>query len=325
MSLRVLRAGLLTTVQDLGRTGFQNQGVVVSGAVDAFALRVANLLVGNSEGAAGVEITVRGPRLEFLKDRLIAVCGADLSPTLNGTAVKLWRPVSVSRGSILEFGAPRLGCRAYLALAGGLDVPVILGSRSTYLRGGLGRAMKDGDVVGTGRASAWASRMLQKLSSSDAKTASWYLSPALLPPYSPSPVLRVIPGNQFETFSQACRERFFQSAYSVTPQSDRMGCRLAGTPLEVETTQEMISEAVTFGTVQVPPQGQPILLLADRQTTGGYPKIAQVAAVDLPLAAQLKPGDSVRFQEITLSEAHALFLAREAALTSLRFALAHFH
>ncbi|PWK15811.1 biotin-dependent carboxyltransferase family protein [Tumebacillus permanentifrigoris] len=313
MTLRVLRPGLLTTVQDLGRPGYQNQGVVVGGAVDRFALRVANLLVGNLEGAAALEITLHGPRLHVESDVYLAIGGADLSPALDGEPLPLWRPLLAPRGTVLDFGAPRRGCRAYLAIAGGgFDVPVVLGSRSAYLRAGIGRALAKGDVIAP----------LGTPPRTRLRTSA-YLHPALLPAYSPHPLLRVLRGNQFETFTPESRERFFQTRYTVTPHSDRMGCRLmGGSSLELQHAEQMISEAVTSGTIQVPPAGGPILLLADRQTTGGYPKIGQVAAVDLPLAAQVPPGGTVRFQEISLEEALSLYVARERALLRLKLALA---
>jgi antagonist of KipI len=311
MTMRVLRPGLLTTVQDLGRRGYQNQGVVVGGAVDTLALRLANLLVGNPQGAAALEVTLQGPRLAVEDDAWIAVGGGDLTSMLDGQRIPLWRPVLARRGSLLEFGAPRLGCRAYLAVAGGFDAPQVLGSRSTYLRAGIGRALRKGDVLTPGVALPL-----------PASRASCFPHPSLLPDYSPHPVLRVLRGNQFAAFTAESRERFFQQAYTVTPQSDRMGCRLSGPVLELQQDEQMISEAVTCGSLQVPPAGAPILLLADRQTTGGYPKIGQVAAVDLPLAAQVPPGGTVRFQEITLAEAHELYLKREAALQQLEAALA---
>ncbi|HEU4963171.1 MAG TPA: biotin-dependent carboxyltransferase family protein [Bacilli bacterium] len=326
MTLHVLKPGLLTTVQDLGRHGYQKDGVVVGGAMDAHALRLANLLVGNAEQAAGLEMTLVGATLRFDQAALIALGGGDLTPTVNGQPVPLWRPVYLPADSVLELKAARTGCRAYLAIAGGLDLPPVLGSRSTYLRGGFGglegRALQEGDTLQSSTPSPTAQEQMQRLQARLAKedlpfaTPAWSVSQDLLPAYSSHPIIRVMRGSEFDKFTSASHEHFFQTAFRVTPQSDRMGYRLDGgtkqPALQLREPLELISEAVTMGTIQVPAGGDPILLMADRQTTGGYPKIAQVARVDLPLLAQVMPGADVRFVEVSVAKAQELLLRREA-------------
>jgi len=327
--MKVLRPGLLTTVQDTGRYGHQREGVSVGGAMDLMALRVANLLVGNPEGAAALEFTLAGPTLEFTHGRLIAICGARMSPVIAGQPVPEGRPVLVRAGAVLSFGQCTLGAHGCIAVAGGIDVPVVLGSRSTHLRarfGGLGgRALAVDDVLPVGPASEAAVRTAGALASRAEVFAatSWSVSASALPPYSPAPRIRTIPGTHVARFSESSRRAFFDQPFRVTPQSDRMGYRLEGTRLEMSQPLEPISEPVCAGTVQVPPEGQPIVLMADRQTAGGYPRIAQVITVDLPLIAQTKPGDSLRFTEVSLEEAQHLYVERERAMEEVRQGLMH--
>jgi antagonist of KipI len=330
MSLSIIRAGLLTTVQDLGRPGYQHLGVVVSGALDAVALRVANMLVGNEENAAGLEITLLGPTIRFEADHLIALTGADLSPTLDGQPLPQHRPVAVRAGNVLAFGAVRAGCRAYLAVAGGLAVPLVLGSRSTYLRAGLGgwlgRALQAGDTLPVGAPSTTGQRLQHLLGPSTLPrawaAARWTPGPVLCPRPQSAPVIRAVRGPEYAQFSPASQRAFWHELFTITPAADRMGYRLSGPALVRDSTPEMLSSAVTFGTVQVPPGGQPIVLLADAQTTGGYPRLAQVCSVDFPALAQARPGQQVQFAEVTLSEAQALYLAQERRLRALQNALA---
>lgn len=302
MEVRVKRAGLQTTVQDLGRPGFRADGVPLSGAMDRFALRVANLLVGNEENTAALEFTLAGPEIEFPEPALVAAAGADFG------ALPLWRPVSLPAGTVLKFGLAASGCRGYLAIAGGFAVSRVLGSASTFVRGnfgGVGRALRDGDVL----AAPDVHRHVAE---------HWRMDPRILPPYGGAPTVCVLPGAQASEFGAA----FFEHRYTVTAQSDRMGFRLKGAPLVRQSGAELRSGTVVPGTVQVPPDGQPIVLMADAQTIGGYPQIAHVISADLPLVAQLRPGDSVQFRAIELDEAHELTLARERALAMLRQGLA---
>lgn len=303
MEVIVHRAGMMTTVQDLGRTGHRAAGVPLGGAMDPFALRVANLLVGNPENTAALEFTLRGPEVEFSAETLIAVGGGDFD------AVPRWQPTTVPAGSRLDFGPARSGCRGYLAIAGGFDIRSVLGSRSTYLRAGLGghegRALRDGDVLP-------APGIVRSI------LGRWHIDDRILPAYGSSPTVRVVPGAQGEEFDPA----FLNGSFSVSAKSDRMGVRLSGPVLQRKVTADLVSATVLPGTVQVPPDGQPIILMADAQTIGGYPQIAHVVSVDLPLVAQLRPGDTVRFDEVTLAEAHELARARERQLGMLHEGLA---
>jgi antagonist of KipI len=329
MSVRVIKSGLLTSVQDLGRYGYQKHGVIVSGAMDPFAHRIANLLVGNDENEPTLEMTLLGPTLGFDADTLIAICGADLSPSVGKVPVPLWKPVLIKKGETLRFGGSRFGTRAYLAVAGGFPLPEVMGSRSTYLRAELGgfcgRALREGDELPIGAPSEQARLLTGQLQSYAGEhpfaAAEWGVAPELLPAYREQPVIRAIQGNQFDRFSPESREAFFTRPFRVTPQSDRMGYRLDGPSLTLAEPFELISEAVAFGTVQVPAEGKPIVLLADRQTTGGYPKIAQIATVDLPVMAQTKPGDTLRFREISREEAELLYLEQESHIRQLKLGI----
>ncbi|HVS53319.1 MAG TPA: 5-oxoprolinase subunit PxpB [Opitutaceae bacterium] len=297
--LEVLRAGMATLVQDRGRTGHRASGVPLSGAMDPFALRVANLLVGNAEDAAALEFALVGPDLRFACDTIVALGGA-----LFGQ-LPTWKPMRIFAGTTLKLRAARRGCRGYLAIAGGIDLPPVLGSRSTYTRAALGgcegRALREGDVLPVGE-------VVREL------VGHWYIDPRILPEYSAAPVVRVVPGAQAAEFGGA----FFSARYELTTQGDRMGLRLRGPELRRAGSGDLVSATVVPGTIQVPPDGQPIVLMADAQTIGGYPQIAHVIAADLPLVAQLRPGDAVRFRAVTLAEAHQLALTREHALAMLR-------
>jgi antagonist of KipI len=322
---------MLTTVQDLGRIGHQQEGVPVGGAMDQWALRVGNLLVGNDDGDAALEITLAGPSIVFDGDALIALTGGDLAATLNDRTLPTWHPVRVPSGAVLEFHAARSGCRVYLTAAGGIDVPRVLGSRSTYVRAGLGghqgRALRRDDVLSFGAPSALAARIAADLhNDGEAITvARWGAGPSLRPAYSPSVTVRLLPGAHVHQLTAASRDQLFSAPFRVASQSDRMGYRLEGPTLELREPLELLSEGVTFGTVQLPPSGSPIVLLADRQTTGGYPRVGEVASADLPLLAQLKPGDQVRFRKASVEEAQAVYLAREQELAEARRAIRLLH
>ncbi|MFC6221853.1 biotin-dependent carboxyltransferase family protein [Hymenobacter artigasi] len=324
MSLHILRPGLLTTVQDLGRYGYQQHGIIVSGAMDALALRVANLLVGNAETAAGLEITLLGPRIFFETDHLIALTGAHLSPTLNGQPVGRNRAVWVAAGAELAFGPAVAGCRVYLAVAGGVAVPLVLGSRATYLRAGFGgldgRALRAGDVLPVGEPLPLGTRLTQSLASPGRAwvQARFTPDPTLCPTPRPAPIIRAVPGPEYAQFSAASQRAFWREPFAITPAADRMGYRLQGPKLERPAATELLSSAVTLGTVQVPAGGQPIVLLADHQTTGGYPRLAQVISADFSALAQARPGQQLRFEEVALDEAQALYLAQERQLLALR-------
>ncbi|MDQ0201898.1 5-oxoprolinase subunit C family protein [Neobacillus ginsengisoli] len=324
MSVEVLQSGLSTTVQDLGRFSYQQHGVIVGGAMDTLALKLANRLVGNPENKAALEITLLGPRLKFHEDKLIAICGGDFSPLIDGKPVPSWRPIWVREESVLEFGHAKKGCRAFVSFAGGMDVPKVLGSRSTYLRAEIGgyngRPLKKGDHLQTKQPKAISLELIgllaNKSDSAPFVAADWYIGENILPSYENSTV-RVIRGPQFKNFTPESRRAFFEQEFQITPQSDRMGYRLSGSKVELKQSLELLSEAVTAGTIQVPSDGQPIILMADRQTTGGYPKIGFVASVDLPILAQRKPGEKIRFKEITLMDAQQAMMRVERMIKTV--------
>lgn len=316
-----------TTVQDLGRPLHLRQGIPGGGAMDRVACRVANMLVGNDDGAAVIEATLMGPAIEFAADTLIAICGGNLEPSIEGTSIPLWHSVLAPSGTTLRFGRASLGCRAYVAFAGGIDVPIVFGSRATYLRaefGGYeGRALRAGDTLPLGEPNVMA-RQIASSFAGDAHTfrvAKWSAGATLRPPYADVAPVRLMEGAHTSLLTADSRERLFTGRFRVSSSSDRMGYRLSGEALSLTKPIELLSEAVTFGTMQLPPGGEPIVLMADAQTTGGYPRIGEVASVDLPLIAQLKPGDFVRFRPISLADAQALYLAQEAELAQARLGL----
>ncbi len=330
MNVQVLKGGMLTTLQDSGRHGFQHLGVPVCGAMDFFAHRVANLLVGNETDQAALEITLQGPRLQFDGDALFAICGADLSPMIGGVAVPEGRPVRVHAGAVLDFGACLSGCRAYLAVQGGFAVAPVMGSRSTYETariGGLeGRALRSGDVLPIGTA---AHRLYPGLIADLAHSAREFSVPKWSvnqhnEKIGRSPqLIRIVSGRHWDDFPAPSRKILIDAQFRVAADSNRMGYRLTGPSVGIESLRAMVSEAVTFGSIQIPHGGQPIILMADRQTIGGYPKVAEVAGVDLHLAAQLKPGDRLRFELVSLALAQALWLKREQEILAITEAIDH--
>ncbi len=318
MNTVLTRAGFLTSVQDLGRTGFRQFGVSTSGALDSFGLRVANLLVGNDEGAAGLEITLGGLQLRFADERIVAWCGGEFDVQIGSRALPAGHVAHLQAGDELKFGRAQIGCRCWLAISGGIDVPVVLGSRSTDLRanfGGLeGRTLRDGDQLSLGE-------FRQSETAAAAGISSWTAPHNWARPASRHPSLRFIRGVDWNRFNDVTIQRLMQHEFSVSPDSDRMGVRFDGSELKREDETDLISEAVAPGTIQVPPSGKPILLLGDCQTIGGYPKIAHVITVDLGIAAQLRAGDGVRFFEVSLQDAHRLLLERERDLERFRIGL----
>lgn len=304
---QVIKPGLLTTFQDLGRTGYQQYGVVVSGAMDDYSLQLANLLVGNPKNEATLEITLIGPKLKVLEDVFIAICGGNLSPKVNGKTAPMWKSFLLKKDDVLEFGQPIEGARAYVSVAGGFDLPLVMGSKSTYLKakiGGInGRDLQTDDIlfgIGTSRKAVGRALHFEEI-----------------PRYKKEILVRVCLGPHHHEFHESSVETFLSSVYEVTPQSDRMGYRLKGPKLEHKTTADIISEAIPLGGIQVPANGEPIILMVDRQTTGGYTRIATVISVDIPLLAQALPGCSVRFQAILVEEAQRLYQERERFLRVL--------
>jgi len=318
MTATVFHAGFLTSVQDLGRTGYRQFGVSLAGALDVFALRVANLLVGNDESAAGLEITFGGLRLQFADERIVAWCGGDFDVQIESRSLPAGHATRLQACEELKFSRPQIGCRSWLAISGGVDVPIALGSRSTDLRanfGGFGgRALRDGDVLQLGARPGSPIPATERISS-------WSASKPWSQTAVSTPVLRFVRGAAWDLFNDVTIQRFTSEAFAVSTDSDRMGVRLDGLELRRDNDVDLISEAVAPGTIQVPSSGKPILLLGDCQTIGGYPKIAHVITVDLGIAAQLRAGDHVRFSEVSLADAHRLLLERESELKRFRIGL----
>ncbi|MBX3238192.1 MAG: biotin-dependent carboxyltransferase [Nitrospiraceae bacterium] len=305
--IHVLHPGLFTTVQDLGRCGYQRCGVSVSGAMDAWALTVGNRLLGNPDGAAGLEMTLQGPELLFEQALFIAVTGADLSPTTDGLAIPMWTMIAMKAGSRLQFGMRRQGARAYLTVAGGITGPMILGSLSTHVRSGLGglagRAVKKWDQFSVG-----------PIVRADADSIGRSLPEPYRPQYSKLPTVRLMPGPQTDSFIDEAIRLLTDRPYRVTPESDRMGYRLEGVELPHRISADIVSEAVCVGSLQVPPNRQPILLMADCQPTGGYAKLAMMISADRSLAAQLAPGDSLSFRMVSAQKASQLLRSKRTDL-----------
>jgi antagonist of KipI len=320
MKVLVQSAGFLSSVQDLGRTGFRKAGVSIGGALDPHGLRVANALVGNHDHAAGLEATLGTLRLRFEDDRAVAWCGGAFSVRVGEQDLPAGHAGLVVKDEELSIIAPSDGGRAWLAISGGIDVPRVLGSRSTDLRGNFGghqgRALRDGDAISLFK-DGW-------MESASPRISEWS-APAPWAASAGNGVLRIVRGSDWDRFTHASQTSLLSSSFRVTPDSDRMGARLEGLELNRVEAGDLLSEAVAPGTIQVPPNGKPILLLSDCQTIGGYPKIAHVITVDLPMAAQLWPGDAVRFREVSLAEAQGLLRTREEDFARFRVGLSlHF-
>jgi antagonist of KipI len=327
MSLEIIKPGLLTTIQDTGRYYFRKQGIVVSGAMDTFSLRIANLLVGNAQEEAALEITFSGPEIRFTQAQLIAITGTLQTPCIDKKPVSLWKPVYVRAGSLLTFDSPRRGCRAYLAVAGGLDVPKIMGSYATYLQakvgGWQGRSLQTGDIIRYKHPAGYRQITIEVLekSSERFKPAKWGLASAYQLEVQQEPMIRVVKGPEYEHLTEESRRALWNELFHVSTRSDRMGYRLEGMSLLLKQPVELISSAVSFGTIQLPPKGNPIILMADHQTTGGYPRIAQVISADLPVLAHISPQQKIRFKEVSLEEAQELYYQRESIIGQLREAV----
>lgn len=302
------RAGPLATVQDLGRPGYRAWGMPVAGAMDRWALAAANLLVGNPPGAAAVELTLMGGTWQFEDQALAAVAGADMEASLDGSPVAPWSSFRAAAGATLTLGHAGAGVRCYLAVRGGIDVPVVLGSRATYTRAGVGglegRVLRAGDRLPVGPAGGPAPPPRR-------------LARAALPPCGGPVRLRAIAGPQDDRFRDDGVATFFASPFRVTPANDRMGYRLAGPPVRHRDGPDIITDALLPGAVQVPGSGQPIVLTADAQTTGGYARIATVIGPDLRLLAQARAGDEVRFARVGQAEAVRALREERRALGAL--------
>ena len=309
MGIRVLKAGMLTTVQDLGRNGYQSQGFSVAGVMDVRSFKIANLLLDNPENEAVLEFTLIGPTLQFTSDTIIAITGGDFQPTVNGEPAPMYTALYMKRGDILKFGSARTGSRGYIAFSSYLDIPVVMGSRCTNLKskigGYKGRKLKDEDYIGF--------RIKRRY-------LPYFLSRKLdLDEFDEEEVtLRVVMGPQDDMFTKQGIHTLLSETYTVTSDFDRMGCRLEGPYIASKNGSDIISDGIAFGSIQVPAHGKPIVLLADRQTTGGYAKIATVASVDIPKLVQRKTDHKIRFQAITVEEAQKLYLEEEEQYVAMR-------
>lgn len=296
MSVKIIIPGALSTVQDAGRFGYQNAGITTSGAMDQMSYKNANKLVGNEAGEAVIEAVLFGGTMEFTEDTVIAITGADMEPKVDDNPIDMNRAIFIRSGQTLTLGSVRRGCRTYIAFAGGIDVPVVMGSRSTNLKcmiGGFeGRALKAGDELKTGIPG----RTYEEIKNRSVN--------GLV--YSETILLRVIEGPQQDYFTEQGIQTFYSEEYTVSDKSDRMGYRMDGPQIESKNGTDIISDGIALGSVQIPADGKPIVLLADRQTTGGYAKIATVCSFDIPRLVQGKPGDKVRFKKITINEANEI-------------------
>jgi antagonist of KipI len=289
----VLKPGFFTTIQDLGRFGCLRYGVPISGAMDQFSLVAANVLVGNKPNDACLETTLIGPQLQVLDKTQIAIAGAECSPKINGKSAPTWRTLEAKKGDVVSFGSMRSGCRAYLSARGGIDVPVVLGSRSTHVRGGFGglngRALRNDDII--------------DCFDVPPQSIEYSLPEKLLPSFADHVEAGVVMGPQADMFTEAGVDTFFSGSFKITSEADRMGYRLDGPQVEHSGSADIVSDALLPGAVQVPRDGRPIVVMREAQTTGGYAKIAVVISPDLTVLGQAKPGCSIRFSRVSLSEA----------------------
>lgn len=309
MGFKVIKSGLLTTVQDAGRRGYQRFGMAVSGSVDVHSYIYANILVGNAPTEAVLEVTLMGPTIEFTSPSVIAITGGDLTPRINGAPAQMYKALRVAKGDVLSFGHVKSGCRADVAFAGGLDIDEIMGSRSTYIKAELGghhgRNLQDGDEIEFRKENVCPANIdIREMEAPIDWTGDY--------------TVRVVLGPEEERFTDAGIGTFLSSEYRVTNSFDRMGVRLEGDAIEHVTDANVISNGIPFGAIQVPDSGQPIIMLSDRQTVGGYTKIATIINVDMPMIAQCKAGDRIHFKTINIYEAQELFVRQKNYYRALR-------
>jgi len=308
--IKIISPGMYTTIQDLGRFGFQKSGMPVAGAMDSFSLRIANIIVGNNEDEACLEITLMGPKIEFECNTIIAITGANLSPQVNGADVDMWSSIDLKSGDVLSFGPIKTGCRSYISIAGGINVPFVMGSKSTYTRGHVGgfqgRPLKAGDEL----------NFIQPRQCRKYKAVKF--PEKFLPDYMNAITVRVVLGPQEDYFSEEGINTFLNSEYNVTNEADRMGYKLLGPEIAHKNGADIISDGITLGAVQVPGHGSPIVMMADRQTTGGYTKIATVITPDINYMGQLKPGDKLRFKAISIEEAQKMYREYTSKLENIK-------
>ena len=308
MGISVENGGILTTVQDEGRFGYQAYGVSTSGAMDSHAFHIANLLVGNKMTEGALEMTFMGPTLTFTCDNIIAVTGVDLMPMLDGQPMPMYQAVLVRKGQKLQFGGARNGCRGYIAFAGGLEIPEVMGSKSTLLRNNLGgvkgRKLEKGDTIAFTAPKTELSNMENRKVPADVYPAD-------------EVVLRVVLGPQDDEFTERGIRSFFWNSGVITDEFDRMGCRIEREPIEHKGDGNINTDGISLGSIQVPANGKPIIMLADRQSTGGYAKIGTVISVDLPKIAQSRPGQKVRFIQVSLELAQSLYIRERNKMLEL--------
>jgi antagonist of KipI len=309
MGMKIEDGGILTSIQDGGRFGYEQFGVSPSGPMDAKAMHIGNILVDNEIGESCLETTIMGPTICFEENAVVAITGADCAPTINGKNVSMYRALSINAGDVLKLGMVKNGCRSYLAIAGGIDVPVLMNSKCTMVGknfGGFeGRKLQKGDVLKLAKSVSTLPNMAARL---------------IIPEKMVQGVhtLRVILGPQEERFTEKGIETFLNSEYKVGQAFDRQGYRLEGPVIEHTTDSNIISDGIVTGSVQVPGDGHPIVMLAEHQTIGGYTKIATVASIDLPVIGQCKAGDIIRFQQISVEEAENLYVAYHKELDALK-------
>jgi len=293
----ILSPGPLTLIQDCGRYGYQKSGVPVSGSMDSFSYNISNILLENNEDEGVLEFTMLGPKIKFRSQCTIAITGGESSPKLNGKSVPLWETIRVNPQDELSFEIMSKGCRGYIAFAGGIDVPEVMGSKSTYIKGKIGglegRPLKAGDIL--------------KLKNPKSFPTEKKLPQKYRPLYSNHYELRVILGPQDDYFTSAGIDTFLSGKYTVTNECDRMGIRLEGEKIEHISGGDILSDGIVPGSIQVPGQGKPIIMMADCQTTGGYAKIATVVSSDLKKLAQAKPGDTLSFKKVTVEQGQKIF------------------
>lgn len=309
MGVKFLNGGFLTTIQDMGRVGYQESGMSVSGVMDQRSAALSNILVGNDENEGVLEITLMGPMMEITADNIIAVTGANLGPKLNGKDLPMYQAVPVHKGDSISFAGMVSGSRAYVAFAGGLDVPLIMGSKSTNLKSRVGGF--EGRKLGAG----------DEIAFTDPKTTlpNMYLRKVKADDFTPTEqVLRVVMGPQDDYFTEQGINTFLSETYTFTNESDRMGCRCEGEVIEHKNGGDIITDGIAFGAIQVPSHGKPIIMMADHQTTGGYTKIASVISVDLPKVAQSRPGYKVKFKKVSIEEAQQLYTAQVEEFKALK-------
>lgn len=308
MTITILKPGFLTTIQDLGRKGFQQYGIIVGGVMDATSYRIGEILL-QQEPSAVIEFTLIGPTVKFNCDTVFCLTGANFHPLLNDKPCPMWKPLFAEKGSLLKLSSCQEGARGYLHIKGGIQVEKVLDSYSTYLRaqfGGFnGRPLQKGDE-------------LPILPSTFNHKGQWAVHPKDWISTDQDVTIRIVKGTEYDKFTEDSRKKLVESSFIISKDADRMGYRLKGERLFTIEKFDLLSEAVTFGTIQVPSSGHPIILMADRQTTGGYPKIAQVITTDLPKLAQLQPFAKVRFQLVSLKEAQRLIVQQENALKLLQ-------